>query len=461
MRKIGTVLALLGLSFCPGFCGKALAAMPAPEISALESQAVTKEQVKAEFLHAWNGYKQYAWGHDELKPLSKGWSDWYGEPLLITPVDALDTMLVMGLEKEAAEAKQLIFSQLNFDKDMEVQHFEISIRVLGGLISSYQLDGDKRLLKLATELADRMSPVWNSKTGMPYRYLNLKTGKVSGALSGPAEIGTYVLEYGTLSKLTGNPAYYEKAKKAMTAVYERRSQKTGLMGSVININSGRWVVKDSSVGGGIDSYYECCLKGAILFQDPELKAMWDTHVAAINKYLADESTGNLWYGHAGMNSGKRSLSIFGALDAFFPAMLALGGDLEAAARLENSCYKMWSLHGIEPEMTNYKSMKVIAPNYPLRPEIIESAYYLYHFTGDEKYRRMANNFFNSTVKYCRTDAGYATLSDVRSKKQADSQPSYFLAENMKYFYLISDPEALDFNKVIFTTEAHPMFKTSR
>src|ERR1044071_2871029 len=53
-------------------------------------------EVKAEFLHAWNGYKQYAWGHDDLKPLSKGFKDWYAEPLLMSPVDALDTMVVMG-----------------------------------------------------------------------------------------------------------------------------------------------------------------------------------------------------------------------------------------------------------------------------------------------------------------------------------------------------------------------------
>ena len=59
------------------------------------------EQVKAEFLHAWNGYRQYAWGHDALKPLSKAPRDWYGQSLLMTPVDALDTMILMGLDKEA------------------------------------------------------------------------------------------------------------------------------------------------------------------------------------------------------------------------------------------------------------------------------------------------------------------------------------------------------------------------
>jgi hypothetical protein len=101
-------------------------------------------EVKAEFLHAWNGYKKYAWGHDDLKPLSKTYHDWYPQPLLMTPVDALDTMILMGLDDEAAATKQYILENLSFDKEIEVQNFEITIRLLGGLLTNYQLTGDKR-----------------------------------------------------------------------------------------------------------------------------------------------------------------------------------------------------------------------------------------------------------------------------------------------------------------------------
>src|SRR4029450_10077386 len=83
--------------------------------------------VKAEFLHAWNGYKKYAWGHDDLKPLSKTYHDWYPEPLLMTPVDAIDTMILMGLDDEAAKTRKYITQNLNFDKDIYVQNFEITI----------------------------------------------------------------------------------------------------------------------------------------------------------------------------------------------------------------------------------------------------------------------------------------------------------------------------------------------
>src|SRR4029453_3865016 len=96
-------------------------------------------EVKAEFLHAWNGYKKYAWGHDDLRPLTKTHHDWYAQPLLMTPVDALDTMILMGLKEEAASTKNYIIQNLSFDKDISVQNFEVTIRLLGGLLSSYQM----------------------------------------------------------------------------------------------------------------------------------------------------------------------------------------------------------------------------------------------------------------------------------------------------------------------------------
>ena len=126
------------------------------------------DSVRKEFLHAWNGYKQYAWGHDALKPLSKTSRDWYKVSLLMTPVDAFDTMVLMGLKKEAEDAKQLIFDRLSFNQDIEVQTFEITIRMLGGLLSAYQLDGDRRFLDLAQDLGKRLLPEFNSATGMPY-----------------------------------------------------------------------------------------------------------------------------------------------------------------------------------------------------------------------------------------------------------------------------------------------------
>ncbi|MGZ8847584.1 MAG: glycoside hydrolase family 47 protein, partial [Pyrinomonadaceae bacterium] len=339
-------------------------------------------EVRNEFLHAWNGYKKYAWGHDDLKPLSKTYHDWYAEPLLMTPVDSLDTMILMGLKDEAASTREYIATHLSFDKDISVQNFEITIRLLGGLLSSYQMTGDKRLLKLAEDLGNRLLPVFESPTGLPYRYVNLKTGKVRGDVTNPAEAGTLLIEFGTLSRLTGRPVFFDKAKRALVEIYKRRSP-IGLVGTWINVETGQWTNTDSHISGAIDSYYEYLLKCAILFNDKECREMWNASIAAINQYLRDETKGRmkpeLWYGHADMISGQRKDTTYGALDAFFPAVLAMSGDLSRASLLQESSYKMWMKHGIEPEEINYQTMEVVSAGYPLRPEIVESTYYLYHY----------------------------------------------------------------------------------
>ena len=419
-------------------------------------------EVKAEFLHAWNGYKKYAWGHDDLKPLSKTHHDWYPQPLLMTAVDSLDTMILMDLDDEATATKYYILENLSFDKDIEVQNFEITIRLLGGLLTNYQLTGDKRFLNLAEDLGNRLLPVFNSPTGLPYRYVNLKTGKVSKPISNPAETGTLLIEFGTLSKLTGKPIFYEKAKRALVETYNRRS-KIGLVGEWINVETGEWTNTDSHISGAIDSYYEYLLKCSLLFGDQDCKRMWTDSIAAINKYLADEQRNDmgteLWYGHADMNTGARRATTYGALDAFFPAMLALSGDLKRAKNLQDSSFRMWNHAGIEPEEFDYKARNITAPGYPLRPEIVESTYYLYHYTKDQKYLLMGEKLWRDFVKYCRTEEGYAALKSVVTKEQTDSMQSFLFAETFKYFYLLfAPPSTLDFDRVIFNTEAHPIKK---
>jgi len=417
------------------------------------------ERVKSEFLHAWHNYERYAWGHDALRPLSKTSHDWYGQSLLMTPVDALDTLVLMNLDADVAKTKDLIVRDLSFDRDIYVKNFEVTIRLLGGLLSGYQLTNDKRLLLLAEDLGNRLLPVFNSPTGLPYVYVNLRTGQVRDPVTNPAETGTLLLEFGTLSKLTGRPELYDKAKRALVETYKRRSP-LGLVGQSINVETGVWTDTDSHISGGIDSYYEYLWKCWLLFGDKDCRDMWNASIPAINKYLTDDSRGGLWYGHANMQTGTRTETTYGALDAFFPALLALSGDLERARRLQTSSFKMWNLYGVEPETLDYKTMRVIAPAYHLRPEIVESTYYLYHFTDDPQYRQMGEKLFNDFVKYCRTHAGYVALADVVTKQKRDEMESFALAETFKYFYLLFAPaRTLDFDKIVFNTEAHPLKRT--
>ena len=63
---------------------------------------------------AWKGYRTYAWGEDELLPLSHASHRWFG--LGLTLVDSLDTLHMMGLEEELAEARVWVARNLVLDQ---------------------------------------------------------------------------------------------------------------------------------------------------------------------------------------------------------------------------------------------------------------------------------------------------------------------------------------------------------
>ncbi len=427
-----------------------------PSPAQLPPDTEMAEAVKAEFLHAWRGYLEHARGMDALQPLTRTGRNWYGASLVMTPLDAFDTMLLMGLEEEAAVAKELILQNLSFDHDFPVQIFEVTIRLLGGLLTAYQMAGDPGFLELATDLADRLLPGFESATGMPYVRVNLRTGEREGQVNNPAEIGTLMLEFGALSKITGDPVYYDAAKKGVVSVYQRRSE-IGLVGTTIDVETGEWQNTASHLSGRIDSYYEYLYKAWVLFGDPDFRAMWEASIGAVNRYLADEVDGRLWYGRTDMFTGERTATRFGALDAFWPGVLALSGDVDRGGRLMESVYTMWTTFDVEPEQMDYSTMEVVSPGYPLRPEALESAYLVYRLSGEERFKAMGWDIFQRIVRWCRNEVGYAHLEDVRTKEQADGMESFFLAETLKYAYLLfAPPESLDLGEVVFNTEAHPL-----
>lgn len=411
--------------------------------------------VKTATAHAWKGYKKYAWGKDDLQPLSKTGKNWYKHSMLMTPVDAFDTFLVLGLTTEAAEAKKLILDSLSFDNDNEVQVFEVTIRILGGLITAYELDGDARFLQLATDLADRMLPAFATPTGMPYRYVQLQTGAVRDGINNPAEIGTLMMEFGQLSKHTHNNKYYDIAKKAIMYVYNQRST-INLVGEQIDVNTGKWVQQNSHISGYIDSYYEYLYKCWSLFGDKDFKEAFDQHNAAIKKYLLAITPNGTFLKVVNMHSGKQVATTYGALDAFYAGLCAFAGDVPLAADIQKANYYMWTRFGMEPEQFDFASDKILSPAYILRPENIESCFYLYKLTQHLEYLWMGKVMLDDILKYCKTEEAFASIKNVETKEQSNSMQSFFFAETLKYAYLLFAPEdAFDLNNAVFNTEAHP------
>jgi hypothetical protein len=451
MRR--TLLALLALTFV-GACAPPDAAPPDPIVA----DDVTAQRVRDQIAFAWGKYVEHAWGHDELRPLTATGSDWSNAgPLGLTIVDAADTLHLAGLTDERDRAIAWLGSELRVDLDAGVSVFETNIRVLGGLLSAYEITQDPALLDKATDLGERLLPAFDTPTGMPRPTVNLATGLASGGESNVAQIGTFVLEFGALSQWTGDDRFDAAARRALDALHDRRDPHTGLLGSAYDVDTGELTLPIAQTGGGTDSTYEYLLKGALLFEDAGLRDQWDADIQALHAHLADRTADGLWYGYADPASGELTLPLSGALACFLPGTLALSGDLERGVDHGLACDAARQRFGLVPDAFDYRAWTVFSPNYDLRPEVAESYFILYRRTRDEVWRERGRALLDTLVERCRVDEGFATLSDVRTGAQSDGMPSFFLAETLKYLLLLfREGEAVPLDEWVFNTEAHPL-----
>ena len=174
-----------------------------------------KDAVIGAFQHAWSGYKRYAWGHDELRPISHRGSDWFH--LGLTLVDSLDLMLMMGLKDEFDEAREWVRTSIQYHTG-ESNLFEVTIRVLGGFLSTHALSGDQLFADKAADLGERLMAAFSSGTPIPFASVDLRDKKGipaghNGGDSSTAEVTTIQLEFTALSRVTGDPKYAEAADR--------------------------------------------------------------------------------------------------------------------------------------------------------------------------------------------------------------------------------------------------------
>ncbi len=423
-------------------------------LNTAEADILAKD-VKDETYRTWQAYKKYAWGHDVLTPLSKSYKDWYEEPLYISPIDAYSTLRLMGFDEEAAEIENYVVDSLNFDIDINAKIFEVNIRILGGLLAMYELSGNPKVLEKTVDFADRMMPAFDTPTGIPKYWVNLRTGMASGDTVNVAEAGTYTFEMGILSYYTKDPKYYQAGKKATKAIFDRRSD-IGLIGDIIDVETGEWVSRVSHICAGVDSYYEYLYKSYLMFGDPELKEIWDASIPAVHMYLSHTYQGNLWYARVYMNTGEQLNTIVTLYDAFFPALMALSGDIERARKHQKTWDWLWNKYGLEPMVYDYKKDTPNYPVYDLNPEITESAYYLYHLTGDSTYFNMNKQYWSDIKEHCRTDVAFTSVENVETMEKRDYMPTFFFAETLKYLYLTFThyQNPVFFDEHLFNTEAH-------
>ncbi|VVC91687.1 unnamed protein product [Leptidea sinapis] len=448
-----------------------------------------REEVREMFQHAYDSYLKYAYPYDELRPLSCDGMDTWGSYSL-TLIDALDMLIIMGNYTEFNRVVDVVLQKQNFDTDINVSVFETNIRIIGGLLSAHLLSYKSGmelepgwpcngpLLRLAEDVAQRLIAAFDTTTGMPYGTINLRSGVPPGetSITCTAGVGTFIIEFGTLSRLTGDPLYEEVAYNALKALYHHKSP-IGLVGNHIDVMTGHWTAQDSGIGGGVDSYFEYLVKGSILLERPELMSMFKEARSVIDTYLKKDD----WYVWATMLRGHVTLPVFQSLESYWPGVLSLIGESDTAMRIIHNYHSVWKQYGFTPEVYNLGTGEASSAreSYPLRPELIESIMYLYRDTRDPILLQMGEDILRSIQHSAKTPCGYATIKDVRDHRKEDRMESFFLAETTKYLYLLFDPDnfihnpgvhgtvintpngecLVDMGGYIFNTEAHPIDPT--
>lgn len=442
------------------------------------------EAVREAFRHAWKGYKDFAWGHDELKPISKSYGEWFG--LGLTLIDALDTMWILGLKEEFAEAREWVAKELSFDKDVEVNLFESTIRILGGLLSTYHLTGDSVFLDKAKDIGSRLMPAFNTPSKIPYSDVNIGKGTAHPPRwtsdSTVAEVTSIQLEFRELSRLTGDPKFKLAVMEVMRQVHKLDGKQDGLVPMFINTNNGQFTHQGVyTLGARADSYYEYLLKQWIQGGKNEKELLEDylQAVEGIKKNLLRKTT-PLGLTFAGELTHGQLSPKMDHLVCFLPGTLALGAHhglpadhMELAKQLIETCYQMYVQMetGLSPEIVHFNThdgstkdvdVKIADRHNLLRPETVESLFYLYRFTKDKKYQQWGWEILQNFNKYTRVSTGgYTSINNVRDPaypNPRDKMESFFLGETLKYFYLLfsEDPSLISLDKYVFNTEAHPL-----
>jgi len=475
------------------------------EIMASLPQSVSagdkQRAVSAMVSWAWQGYANSAFGFDELKPLSRGGSDWLH--LGLTVVDGLDTLRLAGLEEEYAAARDWVVSHLDYEEahtpDVYVNVFETSIRVLGGLAAAHHLapGGDEELLLKAAQLAPRLAGAFAATpTGIPLSDVCLASRRAKapdwGHDSSVSEASTLSLEYVALAAaaadVTEGPLAPYRLPLAAAAAASLKSQRVvvsaaakhdGLVvGKFISPASGTFSPpRLSTLGARVDSYYEYLLKGW-LHTGKSDEGLLEAYQAAVHSVTTQllarsEPLDAIYVGEATEGSLSSKMD---HLVCFYPGLLALGHlhgvrarpaeseaeaealqrlglgrnatQLDVARSIAAACRAMYTANEAHmgPEIAYFDgdggiNIHPADAHSLLRPEYVESLFILWRVTGEQQWRDWGWDVARGIERHARVaSGGYASIDSVTAAQlvQRDHMESFFLAETLKYLLLLFD-----------------------
>ncbi|KAL6878745.1 seven-hairpin glycosidase [Trichoderma novae-zelandiae] len=468
-----------------------------------------KQAVKDAFIKSWEAYKTYAWTKDQLQPLSRSgketFSGWSAQL-----VDALDTLWIMDLKDDFVLAvKEVAVIDWAKTKDNNVVNlFEVTIRYLGGLIAAYDLSQEPVLRAKAIELGDALYATFDTPNRLPSHWLDYSKAKkgvqvADDSMSGAAG-GTLCMEFTRLSQITGDSKYYDATERIKQFFYRFQNETSlpGLWPVMMNYRDETMIESRYSMGGSADSLYEYLVKmppllGGLDPQYPEMAIRAldtardnllfrpmtpkDENILVLGNALIDYGNVQLiaemqhltcfaggMYAMAGklfkrddyVDLGSRiSLGCVWAYDSFASGIMPEAADMIACAQLDGPCpYDELRLPLNQGGRKPPGFLNVKSKHYLLRPEAIESVFYMWRITGDQVWRDTAWRMWENIVREAETELAFAIVEDVTVSMgtKGDVMETFWLAETLKYFYLIFDDEsAIDLDEWVFNTEAHP------
>ncbi|KAN0117545.1 glycoside hydrolase family 47 protein [Hyaloscypha variabilis] len=451
------------------------------------------DAVKAAFVHAWTGYKKYAFPHDELHPVSNSFSDsrngWGA-----SAIDAFSTACVMQIPDIVNTILDYI-PTIDFDHTTEqVSLFETTIRYMAGMLSGYDfLKGPlsnlaenatavDEVLKQVQRLADNLAYAFNTPTGIPSNNLNFPNTTDGSTTNGLAQIGSLVLEWTHLSDLTGDQKYAKLSQKGESYLLAPQPSSSepwpGLVGTNVDLSTGLFQDAFGGWVGGDDSFYEYLIK-MYVYDSAKYSSYKDRWILAADStiaHLASHPSTRPDVTFVAEFNGQELIFQSEHLACFDGGSFLLGGlalneqkYIDFGLALVNGCHDTYvsTETGIGPEVFQWveNTTSSTDPNNPpapanqeafyeksgfyitdsdyiLRPEYLESVYYAYRATGNQMYRDWSWDAFLAINNTCAVGSGYAELTDVNASGGGgfnDFMDSFFFAEVLKYAYLTQAP----------------------
>ncbi|KAL6928872.1 hypothetical protein ACO0SA_002202 [Hanseniaspora valbyensis] len=458
----------------------------------LTKQLSPKEEVQQLFNWSINQYLEKGFPYDTLKPISCeppsqdkiDQSDVYSNnPSLL--IDSITTYITMKDDFNFIKIATLIKESFSIQKGTRVQLFEFNIRVLGSFISSHLhainlrdkknifTEYDDWFLKKALEVGNELIQGFKSPTGLPFSRIEFGNGVNHLIIdepelmseNNPVALACPFLEFTLLSILTGDDKFRIVSEYSLDVVIkELRSAETGLLSFSYDPIKKNALELFSGVGANVDSVMEYMLKGAILFDNDYYLDLFDELFNAVTIYLDMK----WFYKVASTTAETFALPWIDSLAAYLPGTLVLDGKIETA-ELKNLFYiKLWGNYRAIPERWNvdqtFTETDIALEWYPLRPEMIESCYFLYQATKDPFYLHIGEEILKDLKNRYTCECGLCGVQDIRTGELQDEMETFVLGETLKYLYLLfdyADQDRYNIDNIVFTTEAHPVYLNNK